>query len=110
LTVPLVTLLGLADHAGEAPGHGPLHADTCRTLADAMAQHRDTEWGVIITSPDGQALSLGGPARPHPTRRSPTSRTPRGSPVAGAGRDSPAASGAGGWTVTLTSEPTAPYP
>jgi hypothetical protein len=120
LTIPLLTLLRLADRAGEAPGHGPLHADTCRTLADSMARHHATQWGIVITSPTGQALSFGGPARlrsTRPPRSRPQSPTTRGSPAAGSGRDSPgtdrtsgtaAASGADGWTITLTTQPIAP--
>ncbi|HEX4060972.1 MAG TPA: hypothetical protein VHY58_08110 [Streptosporangiaceae bacterium] len=98
LTIPLVTLLGLADRPGEVPGHGPLHADTCRTLADSLARHPTTTWGVVVTSPDGRAMGLGGPARLRPVK-----------PPGGA-RGSPGAHSAGGWTVTLTTQPVAPYP
>jgi len=85
LTVPLSTLLGLADQPGEAAGHGPLHADTIRTLTSAMTGHPGTRWGVIITSATGHAMGYGGsvPARP---------------------------TSAGGWKITLTTEPIAPYP
>jgi Domain of unknown function (DUF222) len=85
LTIPMLTLLGLADRPGEVAGFGSLHADTARRLADAMATNRGTRWGVIITNPDGQAMGLG-----HSVRARPLS--------------------AGGWKITLTTEPIAPYP
>lgn len=98
LTIPLVTLLGLADRPGEVPGYGPLHADTCRTLADALASHPATTWGVVVTDPDGRAMGLGGPARLRPVK-------PPGSV-----RGSPTSGDADGWTITLTTRPIAPYP
>jgi Domain of unknown function (DUF222) len=85
LTIPMLTLLGLADAPGEAAGFGPVHADTARTLADAMATHRRTRWGVIITNQDGHAMGWGGGIRARPLS-------------------------AGGWKITLTTEPIAPYP
>ena len=85
VTIPLATLLGLADRPGEAGGFGPLHADTARILADAMARHRDTRWGVIVTGQDGRAMGWGGGIRANPVS-------------------------AGGWKITLTTEPIAPYP
>ena len=109
VTIPLLTLLGLADRPGEAAGFGPLHADICRTLADAMAGHRATRWGVIITDPHGRAMGLGGPALARHGRKGAADNA-RGSPVVGAARGSPPSPGAGGWTVTLTTEPIAPYP
>ena len=81
LTLPLTTLLDLSDQPGEAAGYGPLHADTARLLACALAGHRATRWQVILTDPDGHALAAG---------------TARGSPGTG-----------GGWTVQVTAEPIA---
>jgi hypothetical protein len=84
LTLPLTTLLGVTDHPGEAAGYGPLHADTARILACALAGHRATRWQVILTDPDGRALAVG------------------------AARGSPGSSGAGGgWAVKVTAEPIA---
>ncbi|HEY2580146.1 MAG TPA: DUF222 domain-containing protein [Streptosporangiaceae bacterium] len=85
LTVPLKTLLGLADQPGEVAGFGPVHADTARRLADAMATNRDTRWGVIVTNQDGRAMGWGGNVRARPVS-------------------------AGGWKITITTEPIAPYP
>jgi hypothetical protein len=133
--IPLRTLLDLADAPGEAAGYGPLHADTCRTLTDAMASHPATEWGVIITDDTGRAMAYGGPATarrttpagkpavPDGAQGSPTAGKARGSPTTGradgpptpggpqtAGRTlSPPTGRAGGWTITLTTEPIAPY-
>jgi hypothetical protein len=85
LTIPLTTLLGLTDRPGEAAGFGPLHADTARQLACALAGHRATRWQIIVTSPGGQALATG-------IHRGPASSSP----------------GSGGrWTVRVTAEPIA---
>lgn len=99
LTIPYRTLLGLADSPGEAAGYGPLHADTCRELADALARHRATQWGIIITNQHGHAVAWAGPARARPAKGPP--KEP------GQARGSPAS--VGGWTITLTTEPIAPY-
>ncbi len=89
LTLPLTTLLGVSDRPGEAAGYGPLHADTARLLACALAGHRATRWQVLLTDPDGHALAAG---------------TARGSP----GRPgSSSGGGGGGWTVQVTAEPIA---
>jgi hypothetical protein len=82
LTLPIATLLDLSDHPGEAAGYGPLHADTARLLACALAGHRATRWQITLTAPDGTALATG-------THRGPA-RTP-----------------GGGWTVQVTAEPIA---
>jgi hypothetical protein len=59
LTVPLTTLLKLADRPGEATGYGPVDADTARALACAAAGHRTTRWHVTLTSPAGSTLGCG---------------------------------------------------
>ena len=59
LTIPLSTFLGVSDRPGEAAGYGPLHADTARLIACALAGHRATRWQVILTGPDGRALAAG---------------------------------------------------
>jgi hypothetical protein len=115
VTVPLATLLGLADRPGEAIGFGPLHADTARELATGMSAHPATRWNVIITDPTGRAMGFGGPARARRTAKV----TARGDPArpdlgngalaAEAARGSPTPFGAGGWTITVTTKPIAPY-
>jgi hypothetical protein len=142
LTIPLITLLGLADRPGDAAGFGPLHADTARDIACGMSAHPGTRWNLIVTDPSGQAMGYGGPARARRTttpagrrpsrhtskpfdsptcdaaRRSPAStdargtlysETSRGSPVLESTNNSPVLFGAGGWTITLTTQPIAPY-
>jgi hypothetical protein len=84
LTLPLTTLLGVTDHPGEAAGTGPLHADTARLLACALAGHRATRWQIILTDDDGHALAAG---------------AARGNPAT-----SPPGSSGGGWTVKVTAE------
>ena len=86
LTVPLTTLLGLADAPGEAAGYGPVDADTVRLLARVLAGQPATRWQITVTGPDGHALAHGtarGPAFP--------------------ARDGPGR----GWTVAVTAEPIA---
>ena len=84
LTLPLTTFLGVSDRPGEAAGYGPLHADTVRLIACALAGHRATRWQIILTDRDGHALAVGA-ARGNPGARS----------------------GGGGWTVQVTAEPIA---
>ncbi len=90
LTLPLTTLLGGTDRPGEAAGYGPLHADTARLLACALAGHRATRWQIILTSPDGRALAAG---------------TARGSPAA-----APAPGGSGGGGGGRSRSPPSPSP
>src|SRR5487761_108845 len=87
LNLPLTTLLGVTDSPGEAAGIGPLHADTARLLACALAGHRATRWQIILTDDDGHALAVG---------------AARGSPGTG-----PPGTSGGGWTVKVTAEPIA---
>jgi hypothetical protein len=74
LTVPLVSLLGLADRPGEMPGLGPVDPDLARTLAAAAARNPKTTWCVTITDSRGRPIGHGC-ARPGPTTRTgPTTR------------------------------------
>ena len=84
LTIPLVTLLGLADRPGEAGGYGPLDPDTARALACAAAGHRATRWHVTLTGPTDRALGYGST----PASRAHTVRD-------------------GSWQVSVTAEPIA---
>ena len=59
LTIPLATLLGLAEHLGEATGFGPIDAALARTLAAQAAGHPATSWCVTVTDPDGHPLAHG---------------------------------------------------
>ena len=82
VTLPLATLLGLADRPGDVAGYGPLHGDIVRDLANAAAGHPATSWGLIITDPHGHAIGYG--------------HAPRAKPIRGHPAD--------GWTITLTTQ------
>jgi hypothetical protein len=65
LTVPLVTLAGLADRPGELGGIGPVDPWLARDLATAAARDPKTTWCVTVTDEQGHALAHGC-ARPAP--------------------------------------------
>ena len=65
LTVPLATLLGLADRPGEMAGIGPLDPGLTRDLAGAAARTSRSTWCVTVTDQDGHAIGHGC-ARPGP--------------------------------------------
>jgi hypothetical protein len=67
LTIPLATLLGLADRPGEIPGIGPIDPWLARDLAGAAAQNPKTTWCVTVTDQHGHAIGHGC-ARPAPKR------------------------------------------
>ena len=85
LAIPLATLLGLADHPGEATGFGPIDATLARTLAAQAAGHPATTWCITVTDPDGHPLAHGcakpGRRKPEPPRTRPPApgSRPRGS-------------------------------
>ena len=66
LVIPLATLLGLAERAGEGHGLGPLDPGLCRSLAAAAADSPHSTVCVTITDADGIAIGHGcaRPARP----------------------------------------------
>lgn len=64
IRIDLPTLLGLAEHAGEIPGWGPVISDIAR---QAVEQQPDGEWRVTVTDPD-----TGNPIWNGTTRRRPT--------------------------------------
>ncbi len=65
LTVPLTTLLDLAERPGEIPGIGPIDPWLARDLAGAAAGHPKTTWCVTVTDELGHAIGHGC-ARPEP--------------------------------------------
>ena len=80
LTVPLITLLGLADRPGEIPGLGPVDPWLARDLARAAAANPKTSWCLTVT--DGQGHAIGhGCARPAP--RKPNARPENSGPPGG---------------------------
>ena len=65
LTVPLATLLDLADRPAEIPGIGPIDPWLARDLARAAAANPKTTWCVTVTDEHGHAIGHGC-ARPEP--------------------------------------------
>ena len=65
LTVPLATVLGLADRPGEAGVLGPVDPWLARDLARAAAGNPKTTWCVTVTDEHGHAIGHGC-ARPAP--------------------------------------------
>jgi hypothetical protein len=75
LTVPLATLLELADRPGEIPGLGPVDPWLARDLARSSAASPRTTWCVTVTDQQGHAIGHGC-ARPEPrTVEQPTPAT-----------------------------------
>ncbi len=98
LTIPLATLLGLAERPGEIPGLGPIDPDLARDLARAAAQNPKTTWCVTVTDQDGYAIGHGC-TRPQPKRH----RKKRGKPGPPDGRDPPRETRDGpGFAFTVT--------
>lgn len=80
LTVPLATLLGLAENPGDAYGWGALDPALARQLAARAACHPGSTWCVTVTDDQGHAVGHGC-ARSAGTRRKPGKGTPgRGTP------------------------------
>ncbi len=59
LVIPLLTLLGLAERAGEGHGLGPLDPALCRDLAASAANSARSEWCLTITDASGLAVGHG---------------------------------------------------
>jgi hypothetical protein len=97
LTIPLATLLGLADRPGEMAGIGPIDPGLARALAGAAARNPSTTWCVTVTDQDGHAIGHGC-ARPEPKKRSnePDNRGTSGKPGPPRTHDPPRRAGSGG--------------
>jgi len=106
LTIPLATLLGLADRPGEAHGLGPLDPALARDLAAVAYRSPHSHWCVTVTDPSGIAVGHGcaRPARnranapPPSTRDGPPART-RWAFTPSGGPGPPG--GYGSWALTL---------
>ena len=82
LTIPLMSLLGLAENPGDAHGLGAIDPDLARQLAAAAARNDRTRWCVTVTDDQGHAIGHGcatrarkrkpTPARPNGTRDGPS--------------------------------------
>ena len=68
LTMPVATLLDLADRSGELAGIGPIDPDLARDLVGAAARNPRSTWCVTVTDSLGHAIGHGC-ARPAPTDR-----------------------------------------
>ena len=95
LTIPLATLLGLADHPGEAGGFGPVDATLARDMASRAAGHPSTRWCLTVTDPDGHPLAHG--CAPPRHRRKPAPGKGRGIGPPGNGTGPPG--GYGTWRL-----------
>ncbi len=103
LTVPLTTLLGLADRPGEIPGLGPVDPWLARDLARAAAANPTTTWCLTVT--DGQGHAIGhGCARPAPGNRAkgPGDQQKTGPPGGPGPPDPPGAASRDGPGFTVT--------
>jgi hypothetical protein len=94
LTLPLATLLGLAERPGEGHGLGPLDPALVRGLAATAARSPHSTWCLTITDQDGHAIAHGC-AKPAQNKRKQARR--RG----GGNRDGP-------WALTPTDDPGPP--
>jgi Domain of unknown function (DUF222) len=79
LTIPLATLLGLAERPGEIPRIASLDPALARDLAGAAARNPRTTWCVTVTDEHGHAIGHGC-ARPG-SRAHHGRRAKRGNPV-----------------------------
>jgi hypothetical protein len=80
LTIPLATLLGLAERPGEAAGFGAIDPDLARSMAAWAATSPWTTWCVTVTDEHGHPVAHGC------ARRTPRARaTSTGSPISGCG-------------------------
>jgi hypothetical protein len=106
LTLPLTTLLGLAERPGTAHRLGPLDPALVRDLAASAANSPGSDWCLTITDGEGVAVAHGC-ARPARTKKTPTPAAsrdgpPGGTPWALTPRDEPGPPGGyGTWTLTL---------
>jgi len=106
LTLPLATLLGLAERPGTGHALGPLDPALVRDLAATAANNPSSELCVTITDGEGVAVAHGcaRSARTKKTSPPPASRDgpPGSAPWALTPRDEPGPpDGCGTWTLTL---------
>jgi hypothetical protein len=103
LTLPLATLLGLAERPGAGHGLGPLDPALVRDLAATAANSPHSQWCTTITDSQGVAVAHGCAKPARGQRNRPASRdgpaqwafTPAGDPGPPGGY--------GTWTLTLPS-------
>ncbi|HEX2821142.1 MAG TPA: hypothetical protein VHO07_13390, partial [Streptosporangiaceae bacterium] len=116
LTIPLTTLLNLAERPGELSGLGPVDPALARDLARAAAANPKTTWCLTVTDEQGHAIGHGC-ARPEPKNhsrtarkgkpRNPTGDAPPGDHDPPGGHDPPGRPGTGpspGFAFTATGD------
>jgi len=104
LTVPLATVLGLADRPGEAAGIGPVDPWLARDLAAAAARNPASTWCLTVTDQHGRPIGHGC-ARPAPAATPAT----RARPGARAGPDPPPPAHPPGFTARQEHGPPGGY-
>jgi hypothetical protein len=100
LTIPLVTLLKLAERPGEIAGLGPIDPALARDLAAAAAASTKSTYCVTVTDQQGHAIGHGC-ARPEPKNHTRTGHDPPD------GHDPPGGPGTGlrpGFTFTAAGD------
>ena len=104
LTVPLLTLLGLADRPGEIPGLGPVDPWLARDLARAAAANPKTTWCLTVTDQEGHAIGHGcARVAPKNRTRRPQEQQKTGPPGGPGPPDLPRATSRDGPGFTVTS-------
>ena len=104
LTIPLVTLLGLAEHPGEARGLGALDPALARQLAASAARNPRSTWCITVTDELGHAIGHGcaKPARGTRKPGRPQGRRPGSDGATGNRGPAPAARARDGPGLTFT--------
>ena len=107
LTIPLATLLDLADRPGEIPGIGPIDPWLARDLADAAAGNPRSTWCVTVTDEQGHAIGHGcarpGPRKDRDRRHEPRPRDGPGFAFTATGAHEPPG-GYGTWRLATGGE------
>jgi hypothetical protein len=106
LTIPLPTLLHLADRPGDGYGLGPLDPALARQLAATAARNPRSEWCITVTDSHGYAIGHGCCKLTRKTRNTRQAKPPpvngRNGPWAFTLQDDPGPPGGyGTWTLTL---------
>jgi uncharacterized protein DUF222 len=105
LTIPLMTMLGLAQNPGDAHGLGAIDPDLARQLATAAARNPRSRWCVTVTDQQGHAIGhgcakLAGKRKPRPDRTRDGTRDGPSSFTKTAGHDPPG-DGYGTWRLQI---------
>jgi hypothetical protein len=102
LTIPLATLLDLAERPGELAGLGPVDPALARDLANAAATNPKTTWCLTVTDQHGHATGHGCARPQHKTHTPPATTHP--APGSPGGHDPPGTGPPPGFTFTATGD------